>query len=774
MSVNITLPELLNIDFPEVIDVGDGDAPLTFSATALDDVGIDRVVFYFDRDITYSFSSGSNASISSGWEEGDTASSTYTLRDVTLDGEVGLRSVLVYDVTGNRVVYEADELEEMGLPTSFEVTGGVEESAPPRLIGIDFPEVIDVGDGDAPLTFSATALDDVGIDRVVFYFDRDITYSFSSGSNASISSGWEEGDTASSTYTLRDVTLDGEVGLRSVLVYDVTGNRVIYETDELEEMGLPTSFEIWDGGPLVPELSFNASRSENSLNLEMLNEREALESGTVSGTLTFELDGATFDGVSLSGSGALSSSSVQLGSTLEITFDASLAGEIPNDSALLEFNFDLARDGSIDITEESVLLNGSNALVDDFDPIIFEVAVPLIARDYEASATEDGAEISGNVLSNDDGDDLSIVAVGESAVLDEPVEGDLGTLTLLPDGSFTYVADDATRLPEGAVGEDTFTYSVLDGYGQEATAQLRVAVSGVNDPASIAGDTTGQVVEGDPDSTQSSGVLTVTDPDAGEDRFADPDPAALAGAYGSFTFDPETGDWTYTLDNDTDAVQALPEGEEFTDSLTVTSLDGTASETIGVTVIGSSDADAPPTDREDTHAINGVAADRSGRELPGTEVVFAADDAVFGAMQTDGSGTFTLEAPAGASGQLEFARDHQPDDPAATAQDALQILRLAVGLEPSWGPAEAHDFIAADINQDGQVSAQDALDVLRNAVGLEAEHAPEWVFVDEEADLGAIARGNVDYETGVDVAAMASGLEVSMTGVLLGSMQEYT
>ena len=48
-------------------------------------------------------------------------------------------------------------------------------------------------------------------------------------------------------------------------------------------------------------------------------------------------------------------------------------------------------------------------------------------------------------------------------------------------------------------------------------------------------------------------------------------PASLSGAYGSFTFDPSTGAWTYTLDNSRAAVQALSACQQVSDSLTVTS-----------------------------------------------------------------------------------------------------------------------------------------------------------------------------------------------------------
>ena len=63
--------------------------------------------------------------------------------------------------------------------------------------------------------------------------------------------------------------------------------------------------------------------------------------------------------------------------------------------------------------------------------------------------------------------------------------------------------------------------------------------------------------------------------------------------------------------------------------------------------------------------------------------------------------------------------------------------------------------------------------MLRHAVGLETDHAPQWVFLDAQADLSDIDRENVAYEAGVDVAAFDTAQELSMTGVLTGSMQEY-
>jgi VCBS repeat-containing protein len=124
---------------------------------------------------------------------------------------------------------------------------------------------------------------------------------------------------------------------------------------------------------------------------------------------------------------------------------------------------------------------------------------------------------------------------------------------------------------------------------------ITVTIVGVNDEATISGTATGTVTEdgasdGDPSTVQVvSGTLTVSDPDAGEDVFQAVPAANLVGTYGSFTFNELTGQWTYTLDNDAAHVQALGAGQEVTDTLTVTSFDGTDSETITVTIAGTND-----------------------------------------------------------------------------------------------------------------------------------------------------------------------------------------
>ena len=78
---------------------------------------------------------------------------------------------------------------------------------------------------------------------------------------------------------------------------------------------------------------------------------------------------------------------------------------------------------------------------------------------------------------------------------------------------------------------------------------------------------------------------------------ASPRRRSLAGRYGSFRFDAQTGQWSYALANASPEVQALGAGERAQDHLGLVSLDGTAARDVVVTIEGRNDApllDASP------------------------------------------------------------------------------------------------------------------------------------------------------------------------------------
>ncbi|MBR1177359.1 VCBS domain-containing protein, partial [Bradyrhizobium sp. KB893862 SZCCT0404] len=142
---------------------------------------------------------------------------------------------------------------------------------------------------------------------------------------------------------------------------------------------------------------------------------------------------------------------------------------------------------------------------------------------------------------------------------------------------------------------DTFTYAIRLGNGTLSWATATVIFAGVNDAATIAGASTGAVIEaggvnnGNAGSPNASGTLAVQDVDNGQAVFQTVATASLAGTYGNFTFNSNTGAWTYVLDNTKSATQGLIANQVVHDTLTVKSADGTASQVIDVTVTGSND-----------------------------------------------------------------------------------------------------------------------------------------------------------------------------------------
>lgn len=157
-------------------------------------------------------------------------------------------------------------------------------------------------------------------------------------------------------------------------------------------------------------------------------------------------------------------------------------------------------------------------------------------------------------------------------------------------------------------------------------------------------------------------------------------------------------------------------------------------------------------------------------------VTFRSDDGEteFTAIATEDGYRFEIDSTQaqGLSGRIEISKAYDPaaGDPVITALDALDVLRLAVGIAPSFGVAAAPNFIAADINGDGKVDALDALEVLRGAVGLASAAPPRWVFLDIDLDVSQITAQNVSYQTGIAVPDFSALGAIDMTGILLGQM----
>ncbi|HHQ4705553.1 TPA: VCBS domain-containing protein, partial [Aeromonas hydrophila] len=159
----------------------------------------------------------------------------------------------------------------------------------------------------------------------------------------------------------------------------------------------------------------------------------------------------------------------------------------------------------------------------------------------------------------------------------------LGHFSLDTSGAWNYAVDNGNpqiqQLKAGETVTDTLTVSSADG----TTHQITVTLGGSNDAAVIAGADSGTVSEDG--GLSASGKLVISDVDSGQASFT---PQHQAAAHGSFTLT-ASGDWTYTLDNQSAAVQALKTGEILSDSITVQSVDG-CSHVVTVHINGANDA----------------------------------------------------------------------------------------------------------------------------------------------------------------------------------------
>lgn len=252
------------------------------------------------------------------------------------------------------------------------------------------------------------------------------------------------------------------------------------------------------------------------------------------------------------------------------------------------------------------------------------------------TTNEDAAAAVGATLTVSDADG------GEAGFLPTAtpvVAGRYGSFTFAPaTGNWTYLVAPTAEVQSLRAGQslaDSMTVRSTDG----TTQVLSVTIEGRNDAATIAGTAAASVTEDAPAST-ASGTLVVFDADAGQSAFQAPAAAALAGTHGTFAFNSTTGAWTYALDNARAATQALKAGQSVAETLTVTSLDGSASKTISVTVNGASE---PVTARVLSTSSQGIANGNHAHTSNGTvEVGPWSGEVVRGAVEFDlGAGSFT-------------------------------------------------------------------------------------------------------------------------------------
>lgn len=170
-------------------------------------------------------------------------------------------------------------------------------------------------------------------------------------------------------------------------------------------------------------------------------------------------------------------------------------------------------------------------------------------------------------------------------------ESPYGTFTVDAAGNWNFVPDDAAINALVSPLELNFNVYVTDEHGARADNVVKITLNGVDDAAVITGDVTGSVTEASGIANGTAGVLTAvgdldaTDVDSSA-AFAEQND--VGKSYGHFSINMD-GEWSYTVDDENAAVQALNIGGELIETVTVETADGTKQQ-IGIKILGANDA----------------------------------------------------------------------------------------------------------------------------------------------------------------------------------------
>ncbi|QCJ85430.1 beta strand repeat-containing protein [Bradyrhizobium sp. WBAH23] len=216
------------------------------------------------------------------------------------------------------------------------------------------------------------------------------------------------------------------------------------------------------------------------------------------------------------------------------------------------------------------------------------------------TGANDAATVSSDSKSVTEGDTAAALnASGQLTIVDPDtgeahvvaqsnVHGTYGDFAVDANGAWSYTGNGAhNELTAGQQVQDQFTVTSQDG---TASGTVTVTITGTNDTATVSSDSK-SVTEGDTASAlNTSGQLTITDPDTGEAHVVAQ--SNVHGTYGDFSID-ANGTWSYTGNGAHDELTA---GQQVQDQFTVTSQDGTASGIVTITITGTNDTAAVSSD----------------------------------------------------------------------------------------------------------------------------------------------------------------------------------
>ena len=142
-------------------------------------------------------------------------------------------------------------------------------------------------------------------------------------------------------------------------------------------------------------------------------------------------------------------------------------------------------------------------------------------------------------------------------------------------------------------------------------------------------------------------------------------------------------------------------------------------------------------------------------------------------MTTGADGLFQHLALAGGTYALTKARvSGVAEGDAIKSTDALAALKIAVGINPNADSSAVspYQYLAADVNKDGQVKAADALNILKMAVKLGTAPEKEWLFVPESVGSETMSRTHVVWSDNPIPVTLDVDQELHLIGIVKGDV----
>ncbi len=388
----------------------------------------------------------------------------------------------------------------------------------------------------------------------------------------------------------------------------------------------------------------------------------------------------------------------------------------------------MVTDGDGDTAQSTADITGNFAIKDD---------APVAVNDTDSVARDGQNFADGNVLTalggvDDNSTDgsadnagadgkllVSAIAFGATAgTLGTALAGDYGALTLAANGTYKYdldILDPAViALSANESLTDTFIYTVIDADGDTSTATITISITGANDFPVGRADTN-WVLDGttgsDPNAVGNV-LQDIAHPGAPSGSFADvadTDPdlepitvtsaGTYVGLYGTLVI-AASGAYTYTLNEDNPAVNALDAGQSLLDRFAYTISDGLLSvnSSLTITVFGSNDA---PTIGTSTARI-------SEEGLPGG----IADTAPNATLDTTNNTTFSAVLAIGDADAGEILTATLGNPGAVLTAGGVPVIWTGVGTGTLIGSVGSAEVIRVTLASNGSytVSLSRAVD----------------------------------------------------------------